>query len=316
MTDSHRSHSGLSALEAAEWHMRLAAPAATEADWLAFEQWLSVPDNKAAYEALERALEEVEHNPRAVAAVADGAPPVRSIVRRSILWVAPALAMATAAALAIYLRPATPPPVAYEAQANADRTIVLADDTRVHLNRGAAVRVTGDGRRVFLDRGEASFSVTHNAARPFAVIIGEVELRDVGTAFNVVRTSDGLVVTVRDGEVDLLRRRANAQRLGTGMRAKVDGSGHVAVSAANSSDAFSWESGRLVYHDAPLSDVIDDLNRYGPERISIGDTRAGGLRFSGVLPIDGSEVMLQRLKAFLPIQTEQDGDRIVVRSRQ
>ncbi len=71
------------------------------------------------------------------------------------------------------------------------------------------------------------------------------------------------------------------------------------VLAANPDDAFAWRSGRLIYRDRPLSEVVDDLNRYGGDQVkTVGP--AADLKFTGVLTIDNQAAMVQRLKSLLP----------------
>ena len=88
--------------------------------------------------------------------------------------------------------------------------------------------------------------------------------------------------------------------LGPGSRAEHrEGSQEVMVLAANAEDAFAWRSGRLIYRDRPLSEVVDDLNRYGDDHVkTVG--AAANLRFTGVLTIDNQAAMVQRLKGLLP----------------
>jgi len=188
----------------------------------------------------------------------------------------------------------------------------------VQLNRGASVRVrlSAQSRQVVLERGEASFAVAHDASRPFAVLVGGASVRDVGTEFDIVRAQSYVLVTVREGRVALTLANGQAAGLGAGEQARIDGASRtVSVSPASADDAFGWQSGRLVYHNASLEEVVEDLNRYSQKPIVIADARAAALRFTGVLTIDDPILMVRRLEAFLPIQSAQDGDRIALRSR-
>lgn len=296
---------------AAAWVVKLEDANASEADWLAFERWLSDAENKRAMDNLDGALAILDDHREAFEPPRQYALAVR-YVRPAIFG---ALATAAAAFLLLQLQPATTQTFSYSAPANAVRSVDLPDGTTLTLNRAAVVQVEwgGNARRVTLARGEASFLVVHNENAPFIVAAGPGIIRDVGTEFNVLRTQDGLAVTVRDGQIELTSAN-NLVRLARGDQASVR-NGHIVSRHVDPEDAFAWRDGRLVYHDATLSEVVADLNRYSQTRIEIGDDRAALLRFSGVLVLDTPAAMTTRLEAFLPVRSEHNADGIVIRSR-
>ncbi len=95
------------------------------------------------------------------------------------------------------------------------RRVALADGSTLFMNGDTLLQVRfSDGqRRIVLRRGEASFKVAHDAARPFVVEAGNVSARAVGTDFTVGRAADGdIAVTVAEGRVKVTdaARRANS----------------------------------------------------------------------------------------------------------
>lgn len=302
--------------EATAWYARLQSNAATEQDWLAFEAWMATPANADAYEAVEAIMGAIDGQHDAMASVVGRS---ADTPRRQapIAWWGAGIAVAAAAVVAgLMIIPAQVREISYAAPAQTPRTVTLADNTMVELNRGAVLRarIGQRVREVVLEKGEASFVVTHDATRPFAVTAGEATITDVGTEFDVVRTPRYVTVTVRDGEVALRARAERDARLIAGQQARLE-NGQLTIATTNPNDAFGWQSGRLIYRDAPLTRIVDDLNRYSDQPVSIGDTRAENLRFSGVLVVDVPAIMVRQLEAFLPIQSAQNADGIVLRSR-
>lgn len=304
---------------AAQWRARLDSDDAGEADWLGYETWLAQsPSHRAAADAIDLGLADVEAHREAISR---SAPPPTNITpflsrvaARPSRWIAAATALAACAVLLVVTRAPEVREFAYAAPATSDRLVTLADGSRLHLNRGAAVRVRfGRERQVDLAEGEASFEVVHDSARPFVVAAGDTIIRDVGTEFNVAANAGSLVVTVRSGEVALSAAGGDAH-VRAGEQARVTG-GTISVAPARADDAFSWQQGRLVYHAASLSAVVEDLNRYSETPISIEGDAANALQFTGVLVIDDPQAMLARLQAFLPIEAQREGERIVVRSQ-
>ena len=86
------------------------------------------------------------------------------------------------------------------------RSIVLADGSIVELNSRSRLRIryTAAQRDIDLIEGQALFRVAHNAARPFVVHSGAVNVRAVGTEFDVYKKRVGTIVTVVEGKVAVL----------------------------------------------------------------------------------------------------------------
>ena len=88
----------------------------------------------------------------------------------------------------------------------------LADGTRVWLNAGTSLRYpvafSGQERRVEL-RGEGYFEVAKDSASPFVVSVNGVDVRVLGTSFNVSAYSDEVVTTLVEGKV-LMRSQADS----------------------------------------------------------------------------------------------------------
>lgn len=295
---------------AVAWLARLEAQNASEAHWEAFGRWLADPNNKRALDALEAALAIIDDHPEAF----KPAPRVFGVGQLRPMVFA-ALAVAAAAFAFVQLRPAPTQQYYYEAPVDEARQVTLPDGTDVSLNRGAAIGVlwTARARQIDLRRGEAAFHVMRNTGAPFAVAAGAVSISDLGTEFNVLRDRSALTVTVREGSVRVTDA-GGAVDLSPGDQAKVE-NGRIASRRVDPEDAFAWRTGRLIYHDAPLSDVVADLNRYSATPISIGDRAATAQRFSGVLIIGRAEAMTARLEAFLPLRSEHNAGGIVIRSR-
>lgn len=83
------------------------------------------------------------------------------------------------------------------------RLVMLSDGTAVYLKAGSEIaeRITKTERRVLLLRGEAHFDVVKDPTWPFVVRAGSVEVRAVGTAFNVEMQAGAVEVEVTEGRV-------------------------------------------------------------------------------------------------------------------
>lgn len=321
-------------LEAARWSARLADEDATEADWRAFEAWLSSPSNREAYDIVEHRLGEIEDNRgslRRSLAPGSGRAARQKAKGRQPLWVWGGGLAGVAAAFTVAIIVATSGSVsehspqagettAYVAPTDQTRVVTLADGSSATLNRGASLRVqmTKDLRNVSLVSGEASFKVAHEAGRPFSVTAGAVRILDLGTEFNVMHADDVVIVTVRSGVVrtELPGPGGNHVDLRAGEQVRFVAKDSLAtVSRVNPDDAFAWTSGRLVFHNANLREIVAQMNRYGEKPIDLPNGALSDLRFSGVLVIGTSENMVSQLAALLPLRPDESKEAISLRAR-
>jgi transmembrane sensor len=300
-------------MSAADWVARLSGEP-VEADWLAFEAWLAAPGHRASYDkALALWLDIDRQAEPLAAAIADLRAPTRKAAVRPFagFW----LGGATVAAVAVSLfglnaRQAAQVSV-YSTAKSEHRVIALADGSRITLNGGSQILVRLErGRRdVTLARGEAAFDVFHDPNRPFSVQVGDQTLRDIGTEFNVLRANGDIVVTVRQGMVDVGPSDGRpGVPIGAGRQMlHHEGANASKITSVIADDAFAWQARQLIYRNQRLAQIAADLNRYGDDTVKV-DGAAADLRFSGVISIDGQQLMVRRLAALLPIsQNRKDG---------
>jgi transmembrane sensor len=156
----------------------------------------------------------------------------------------------------------------------------------------------------------------HNEARPFTVDAGGTRMIDLGTRFNVVRSSHGSEVAVAEGSV-LFDPEGAAVRLGAGhMLRKREGSPIVEVSQADAQTVGGWRSGHLIYRDAPLWRVAEDLSRTTGVAIDL-DPVLNDRPFTGAFAVRGMspDSLRGRLGAILDVMVAQTAEGLYLRPR-
>jgi transmembrane sensor len=98
-------------------------------------------------------------------------------------------------------------PVYYATGVAEVREIHLTDGSEVTLGARTSLEVAFrlHERRVTLTSGLAFFSVSKNPSRPFIVLVGDKEVRVVGTKFEVRRDPEGMRVSVVEGTVEVIQ---------------------------------------------------------------------------------------------------------------
>lgn len=327
-----------------------------------WKKWESVPENREAFDAIERLWRLTDDEsliPRADAQERatdnyDGSIPVarwrstrkggwRFNISRSFMRTVGLVAMA--ATLVLVLQSALPRYLHWNSARTSGailetgiaehKEIVFEDGTRIQLGAHSAVTAnfTRQLRSVVLDRGEALFKVAHDAERPFQVSAGAGIITAVGTAFNVRRrTGDNVVVTVTEGVVEISPRSSGSaqqgdvativghatQRLARGQEVTYDTDGKLSpVRIAVPEVSPVSRVGRLRYHGEPLTQVIQDVNRYSFRQLILSDPAAGSLLYSGTVferDIDEWIAGLERIYPEIEIVPGNDG-RIFIRTR-
>lgn len=240
------------------------------------------------------------------------------------------LAAAAAVALLLVWMPATRPPqvasLAFEAAAY--RQEKLPDGSVLDLNRGAhvVVQFSAAERRVLLVQGEAQFAVAKNPARPFVVRAGGVDVRAVGTAFNVKLAGAHLEVLVTEGTVhvsqpiqipDVNATPASALAPPTVLAALTAGERTVIAVAAviappvvvpastrEIAELLDWQPRLLDFESTPLAEVVETFNRRNPLRLVIGDDALRALPIVASIRSDNVEGFVRLLEGTMGVKAD------------
>lgn len=216
----------------------------------------------------------------------------------------------------------------YETAVGEQRSVRLADGSVLAIGPSSRVRVSLESelRQIDLDQGEAYFQVAKDPHRRFTVRAGSTLVTAIGTAFNVRRNQDRVVVGVSEGTVSIAPSEQSllsrislspppappiaSTRLTVGEQLVVEPDPVVAakVERIEPPAVASWREGRLHYSGEPLSSIIADINRYVAEPIVLSDPSIAGLRVTGSVSEANIERWLTSLEASLPVEVVKNGD--------
>lgn len=199
------------------------------------------------------------------------------------------------------------------------RSIELADGSQIELNAKTqlSVRVSWLRREIQLQEGEAIFNVSHEKIRPFTVQAGTLQIRDIGTRFNVRKRQDGTVVSVLEGEVEVKPEHAwLGQNVKAGFSCKMDEDGHLhAIEPANLEQASGWLDGRLTFNHTPLSQVVAELERHHDVHFVFSDVTLRNETLSGAFEAADLNPFLHAIEKILPVRTQRQKQTIVLSRR-
>lgn len=194
------------------------------------------------------------------------------------------------------------------------RSISLKDGSEVQLNSASAISVEiGQGARIItLHRGEAHFSVAPDAARPFIVRAAGGETRALGTAFDVKIVSGGAIVTVTEHAVAVRAPDGQTGNAVEGQQIRYGAAGLSDAKAVDIAGAMAWRRNRLVFYDAPLGEVLADLERHRLGRIIVTDARLKTLPVTAVFDSTQTDAAIETIARTLPVKLRQYGTLLAV----
>jgi len=145
-------------------------------------------------------------------------------------------------------------------------SIVLSDGSTVTLNSASSIRypiVFPNGERKVEVTGEAFFDVTHDAAHPFVVSEGGIEVTVLGTQFNVNTYEDEVPrVTLVKGSVQVTLEKQQPVIIKPGQQAFVAGSQLQVTDHVNLEEVMAWKNGRFYFNNASITSVMTQLQRW------------------------------------------------------
>ena len=257
--------------------------------------------------------------------------------RRRWRWLAASLGAAAALVIAGVLwwpGQGTEVPVARTSYVRVNERQALPDGSIVELKDGSqiAIEFSPTERRVRLTGGEAHFTVSKNPARPFVVEAAGINVRAVGTIFNVRLDATAVDVLVTEGRVkvespavlvsaaDVTPAMADPL-VSAGERAVVDLTAKnaaprvIGVAASEEKDTLAWKAPRLQFFETPLAVAVAEFNARNRVRLVLGSPELGAIPIGGTFRFDNVEGFLRLLEVTLEIQSIPRRDGAIVLHR-
>jgi ferric-dicitrate binding protein FerR (iron transport regulator) len=208
-------------------------------------------------------------------------------------------------ALGIHGRMPSSMPIAYTTHTAEQRTVHLADGTRVVLAPQSQLTVSADfgtkTRTVSL-LGEAYFDITQSAGHPFLVHTGRVSTRVLGTTFDIrhYRGDTSVQIAVQSGKV-VVQGRGAPFTLSSGKMACVTDSTIVVKTVGDSDRYADWTTGRLVFDETPLPMMLTALGRWYGYEFRVNDSVLVSQHVSAEFKVSDPAEMMLVLKSALGV---------------
>jgi transmembrane sensor len=153
------------------------------------------------------------------------------------------------------------------AQTDSSKFVTLSDGSRVWLNSNSSITYPekfSTDERIVEFTGEGYFEVTHDSLHPFIVQANNVQVRVLGTSFNIrsyslERTTETILV---EGKVVIQNKRGNnLAMLSPGQMGEYDkNSQYLSVKAVDPEQYTAWRHGLVSLNNVTLEDITQKLS--------------------------------------------------------
>jgi transmembrane sensor len=179
-----------------------------------------------------------------------------------------------------------------------ERRSVTIDDVVVQLNTRSSLNVlptNGTARRLELVAGEAAFATGGVREAPVVLVAGGGEVSATEAKFDVRCDAAAVSVVCLQGVVKVDYQRQVAV-LREHQRIIYGTNGLDRPTPIDAAVATAWREGWLIFHGTPLSEVIDEVNRYRPSRIILMNETLGSRPVNATLPLDHLDEVMALLR--------------------
>ncbi|HZW64939.1 MAG TPA: FecR domain-containing protein [Hanamia sp.] len=193
--------------------------------------------------------------------------------------------------------------------------MVLSDGSKVWLDVASSitypVSFTGKERRVSIT-GEAYFEVAHDAMKPFYVNHRDMNIRVLGTHFNVNAFEDegaDIKVTLLEGKVNV-NNQASKETLKPGQQAIVNDKIKV-INDVDLDEVMGWKNGYFEFNNSGLANVLSQVSRwYNVDVVYKGYNKPR--QFMGEIQRDLNLSEILKILAKNGIQFQIEGNKLIV----
>ena len=218
------------------------------------------------------------------------------------------------------------PNEAYETQIGEVRSLALSDGSSVSIDAKSRIDIDFDGRTrdVHLRSGKVLFRAAHDAQRPFRVIVDNIVITDIGTAFQVtdadadgevdVLVTEGTVrVDSPAGRVDLIAgQRASFSKTASNRARPVP----VRIAISDIERTLAWQNGVLELNGETLDSAVAEINRHSRLQLRVGNRALGRESLYGSFRMDDAAGFARAAAASLGTEAHNEAEDIVIGSQE
>lgn len=202
-----------------------------------------------------------------------------------------------------------------KADAGQIANVILPDHTQVWLNSGSSIRYDNEfastNREIELV-GEAYFQVSKNPQLPLIVTGSPVQVKVLGTKFNISAYPDDKLfnVVLEEGKVELISdvyKNFRKELIPGELAAFNKGSKEMAVKKVNVELHTAWKDGIINIYNLPLDEVVVKLAKRYNQKFEV-DEEVKQIRYTYTIKNESLSDVLRLMETITPVVAVQKGE--------
>ena len=202
------------------------------------------------------------------------------------------------------------------------KSLRLSDGSIVKLNSDTKIRFPnafGQAVRTVALQGEAFFDVERDESKPFVISVGDLQIKVLGTSFNVKNYDDEneVEITVRSGRVSVNLNAESSTPIILVKDQKLiysKSTESFRITDVNAVQESSWVNGSLQFNNTPLVSVERTLEKWYDVDIIIENKSLYQTSFTGVHLNESLDSMLESITYVINAHYEINGKTVTIRN--
>lgn len=160
----------------------------------------------------------------------------------------------------------------------------------------------GDERRVSF-KGEAYFDI-QKSTKPFIIDVNGVEVKVLGTAFNLISEKDQVTLYVDRGLVAFVKN-GNETKIAAGTEAVFNKkTNEVLIKDQPTANLMSWRNGYFKFDETPLKEALKELGDYYDVDFKLANSKLNSCRISVIIEQKSLTQVVDILKSILDVKVD------------
>jgi len=194
----------------------------------------------------------------------------------------------------------------------------LSDGTAITLNHNSILKYPKtfpSNIRIVKLQGDAYFDVAHDLSKPFVIQTKNIQVEVMGTSFYINAKIDQptVDVVVKTGKVAIISDNNEKLLLTAGEKGTFEKSNQILTKEVNSDPNFmSWKTGKLVFDNESLINVIDKINQTYHSNITIDNPDIYRCRLTATFEEQPLNIILEVLQETFDLIIEKEDGTILI----
>ncbi|VAW16345.1 Putative anti-sigma factor [hydrothermal vent metagenome] len=202
--------------------------------------------------------------------------------------------------------------------------LVLSDGSLVWLNSETKLKypkkfLKGEATRTVVLEGEAFFEIAHNKEQPFIVNASAINIKVLGTKFNVSSypNDEHINTTLVEGSVNVVDSISpdNSILIEPSFQASFDRSStSLSSKKVNTDNYLAWMQKKIVFEDLPFKELLVKIERAYNIVIENKNIGLNNQRFTGQFDIEEVDVVFKALSTSVYFEYETTSNKVTIKN--